>query len=41
LQGFKYLGDYIKAEYYKTTDWDWLVAKVEKKLDTSAIDGSP
>jgi hypothetical protein len=22
LQGFKYLGDYIKAEYYKTTDWD-------------------
>jgi hypothetical protein len=32
LQGFKYLGYYIKDEYYKTTDWDWLIAKVEKKI---------
>jgi hypothetical protein len=30
--GFKYLGYYIKADHYKTTDWDWLVTKVEKKV---------
>jgi hypothetical protein len=39
--GFKYLGYIIKVDSYKATDWNWLVAKVEKKLDIGAIDGSP
>jgi len=31
-QRFQYLGYYIKDEHYKTSDWDWLVMKVENKL---------
>jgi hypothetical protein len=30
-QGLHYLGYFIKAEHYKTSDWDWLISKVEKK----------
>jgi hypothetical protein len=30
--GFKYLGYIIKVDSYKTTDWNWLIAKVEKKI---------
>jgi hypothetical protein len=30
--GFKYLGYFLKAEHYKASDWDWLIAKVEKKV---------
>jgi hypothetical protein len=31
-QGLHYLGYFIKADHYKTSVWDWLVSKVEKKL---------
>jgi ribonuclease HI len=31
-QGLHYLGYFIKADHYKTSDWDWLVSKVENKL---------
>jgi hypothetical protein len=29
--GLKYLGYYLKADSYKLADWNWLIAKVEKK----------
>jgi hypothetical protein len=31
-EGFKYLGYFIKVDSYKATDWNWLVAKVEKRI---------
>jgi hypothetical protein len=31
-EGFKYLGYYIKVDSYKAADWNWLVAKVEKRI---------
>jgi hypothetical protein len=30
--GFKYLGYFLKADSYKMADWNWLIAKVEKKI---------
>jgi hypothetical protein len=32
--GMKYLGFHLKANWYKKGDWQWLIAKVEKKLNT-------
>jgi hypothetical protein len=29
--GLKYLGYFLKVDSYKPTDWNWLIAKVEKK----------
>jgi hypothetical protein len=31
-EGFNYLGYFIKADSYKIADWNWLVAKVEKRI---------
>jgi hypothetical protein len=33
--GFRYLGYYIKANSYKVTVWNWLVARVEKRIGHS------
>jgi hypothetical protein len=30
----KYLGFQLKPNLYKICDWQWLIAKVEKKLNT-------
>jgi hypothetical protein len=32
FEGFEYLGYFIKVDSYKATDWNWLVAKVEKRI---------
>jgi hypothetical protein len=32
-QGLHYLGYFIKSDHYKTSDWDWILCKVENKLD--------
>jgi hypothetical protein len=32
-QGLKYLGFHLKPNLYKKGDWQWLVAKVEKKIN--------
>jgi hypothetical protein len=29
-EGFKYLGYFLKEDSLKPTDWNWLIAKVEK-----------
>jgi hypothetical protein len=31
-KGFKYLGYFLKANSLKPTDWNWLIAKVEKRI---------
>jgi hypothetical protein len=33
-QGLKYLGFFLKPNQYKKCDWQWLIAKVEKKINT-------
>jgi hypothetical protein len=30
--GLKYLGYFLKADSYKPTDWNWLLAKIDKKI---------
>jgi ribonuclease HI len=30
--GLKYLGYFLKADSYKSADWNWLIAKFEKKI---------
>jgi hypothetical protein len=30
--GLKYLGFFIKPNDYSKKDWDWLIAKIEKRL---------
>ena len=32
--GLKYLGFQLKENMYKKCDWQWLIEKVEKKLNT-------
>jgi hypothetical protein len=32
-QGLKYLGFHLKPNLYKKGDWQWLIAKVEKKIN--------
>jgi hypothetical protein len=31
-EGFKYLGYLIKVDSLKSSDWNWLIAKVEKRI---------
>jgi hypothetical protein len=31
-ESFKYLGYHIKADSLKSSDWNWLIAKVEKRI---------
>jgi hypothetical protein len=31
-EGFKYLGYLLKADSLKPSDWNWLIAKVEKRI---------
>lgn len=33
-QGFKYLGFHMKLNNYQIKDWDWLAAKVKKKISS-------
>ena len=37
--GLKYLGFYLKPCRHFIKDWDWLVAKVEKRIRTGVFDG--
>ena len=32
-EGLKYMGFIIKPNNYKKVDWNWLIAKLEKKLN--------
>ena len=32
--GLKYLGYHIKQNDYKVNDWRWLIAKVERRINT-------
>ena len=30
--GFKYLGFFLKTNYYTLADWGWLEKKIEKRI---------
>jgi hypothetical protein len=32
INGFKYLGYFLKVGSYKVEDWDWLLAKYENRI---------
>jgi hypothetical protein len=32
FSGLKYLGYFLKEDSYKLADWNWLIAKFEKKI---------
>jgi hypothetical protein len=37
--GFKYLGFHLKTGPQRVADWSWLLTKIEKRLETGAING--
>ena len=32
-EGFKYLGYFLEENSYKTVDWNWIVKKVENRIN--------
>jgi hypothetical protein len=32
-EGMKYLGFYLKPNCYKVSDWNWLIQKIEKRIN--------